>query len=218
VTPVLALVSVPGPLDAPVDIGRDEAQREAARELMKAGYQHESVINRLWTGLAQFLGDLLDSGGGTTGGSLALTVLIVVLCVLAALLLWGLRRTSRGHRAGDRGVFGQEELTAAEHRAAAEKMAAQEMWSTAIRERMRAIARELEERVITAPLPGRTALELADVAGRALPSHAADLLAAARVFDDVTYGENPGTREAYLTMTMLDERLRTARVTLDAGA
>ena len=57
--------------------------------------------------------------------------------------------------------------------------------------------------------PGRTAGELAAEAGRALPALAAELTAAARVFDDVTYGEVPGTAEAYgILRDRLDDRLR----------
>ncbi|WP_232326605.1 DUF4129 domain-containing protein [Microbispora sp. ATCC PTA-5024] len=200
------------------DVGREEARREAARELLRPVYQHESVLDRMWRTFTQFLGDLLDAGGGTAGGVLSLVLIVVVLVALAALLLWALRRMSRDRGAGAGGVFERGELTAAEHRAAAGRLAAEGDWSGAIRERLRAVARDLEERAIVTPLPGRTAMELADVAGRALPDHAADLRAVARVFDDVTYGEVPGTREAYETMAGLDERLRAARVSLDAGA
>ncbi len=47
------------------------------------------------------------------------------------------------------------------------------------------------------PMPGRTATELAAEAGRALPALAADLDQGVRTFADVTYGERPGTPEAY---------------------
>ncbi|MEZ0074983.1 DUF4129 domain-containing protein [Planotetraspora sp. GP83] len=205
-------------LDPPVDIGRDEAQREVSGELLKPGYQQESLIDRLWRGFTQLLGDLMDAGSGVTGGVVSLIVIVVILAVLAALLLWALRRMSRGRRAGEAVVFDGRERTAAEHRAEAGRLAAEGDWTRAIQERLRAIARDLEERAIVSPLPGRTALELAEAAGRALPSHAAGLLSAARIFDDVTYGEAPGTREAYMTLTGLDERLQAARVALETPA
>ncbi|MEW9527152.1 DUF4129 domain-containing protein [Microbispora sp. NPDC049125] len=203
--------------EPPVDLGRDEAQREAARELSRAGYQHESLVDRLWNGFTQWLGDLLDAGADSVSGAASLAGIAVILVVLAALLVWALRRMSRGHAATG-AVFGQGERTAAEHRAAAERLAAEGNWTAAVQERLRAIARDLEERAIVSPLPGRTATELAEAAGRPLPSHAAELRTAARVFDDVTYGETPGTRDHYLSLTALDERLRQARVTLESPA
>ncbi|WP_169982830.1 DUF4129 domain-containing protein [Microbispora sp. H10836] len=198
-------------LASPVDAGRDEAAREAARELSRAGYQHEPLFDRLRREISQFLGDLLSGGGTGEGGVVSLIVITVLLAVLAVLLLWALRRFSGGRRTESGAVFGQRERSAAEHRAEAERLAAEGGWAGAIQERLRAIARELEERAVVSPMPGRTADELAEAAGQALPPHAAGLRAAARLFDDVTYGGAGGTREGYLTLTALDERLRSAR-------
>ncbi|WP_449066361.1 DUF4129 domain-containing protein, partial [Planomonospora algeriensis] len=61
---------------------------------------------------------------------------------------------------------------------------------------LRAVARDLEERAVVEELPGRTADELAAEAGRALPGFAGELAEAARLFDDVTYGDLPGTPRA----------------------
>ncbi|GGO12327.1 hypothetical protein GCM10010116_24740 [Microbispora rosea subsp. aerata] len=198
-------------LASPVDVGREQAAREAARELSRAGYQHEPLFDRLRREVSQFLGDLLSGGGAGGGGPASLVVITIVLAVLAVLLLWALRRLSGGRRTESGAVFGERERTAAEHRAEAERLAAEGAWAGAIQERLRAIARELEERAVVSPLPGRTAVELAEAAGQALPPHAADLRAAARLFDDVTYGGAGGTREGYRTLAALDERLRSAR-------
>lgn len=208
--------TAPSPFGPPVEVGRDQARREAERELHRPEYQQESLIDWLWRRLTDFLGDLLDSGTGSAGGVISLVVIGVILAVLAALLLWALRRMSRaGGDAG--GVFDLPELSAAEHRSAAQRHAADGNWRAAIQERLRAIARDLEERAIVSPLPGRTATELAETAGAALPSHAVALRQAARVFDDVTYGQSPGTRKAYLQLTDLDDDLRKARVALGAA-
>ncbi|NEA03407.1 DUF4129 domain-containing protein, partial [Streptomyces sp. SID10116] len=72
--------------------------------------------------------------------------------------------------------------------AASEAHAARAHWSQAVQERMRAVVRALEERALLDPRPGRTADEAAAEAGRTLPSHTDRLRAAARAFDDVTYG------------------------------
>jgi hypothetical protein len=57
-------------------------------------------------------------------------------------------------------------------------------------------------------VPGRTATELARDAGAALPGLAAELGSAATAFNDVTYGERPGTESAYRLIAGLDDHLR----------
>ncbi|MFC0862769.1 DUF4129 domain-containing protein [Sphaerimonospora cavernae] len=208
---------IASPIGPPVDIGRDQARQEAEGKLLRSGYEQESPVDWLWRKFDEFLGDLLDAGTNSAGGVMSLIVIVVILVVLAALLLWALRRMARGGRTGEGAVFDQAELTAAEHRAAAGRHAADGNWRAAVQERLRAIARDLEERAIVSPLPGRTAMELAETAGTALPSHAAALRQAARVFDDIAYGDVPGTRQAYLTLTALDDSLRKARISLDAA-
>jgi hypothetical protein len=201
--------------EPPVDIGREQAQREAATELLKAEYPHESLFERIIRAIEDFLDRLFGSGTGGSGSVLSLIAIVVILVVLAALLVWALRRTSRGRRV-EGAVFGEQERTAAEHRARAERLAAGGDWTGAVQERLRAIARGLEERAVVSPLPGRTAMELAETAGAALPSHAPALRSAARVFDDVTYGEVAGTSEAYAALVDLDERIMATRVALES--
>ncbi|GAA3189367.1 DUF4129 domain-containing protein [Nonomuraea roseoviolacea] len=193
-------------------IGRDEAAHRAAEELARPEYAHESLLDQLYRHFTQFLSDLLDAvaGGGTAGGFVAAVVITLVLVGLVALGAWRLRRAARD-RAPVHGVFGARVMTAAEHREAAERAAAEGRHTEAIQERLRAIARDLEERALVDGQPGRTADELAAEAGRALPGFAGDLAAAARSFDDVTYGGVAGTPAAYAAMRDLDERLRQAR-------
>jgi hypothetical protein len=124
-------------------------------------------------------------------------------------------RTNRG---GGHALFGDHELSAAEHRATAEQYAAVGNWSAAIRHRLRAVARQLEESGVLDPVPGRTATELARDAGRALPHLAAELSRAAEAFNDVTYGERPGTESAYQMIADLDDHLRSRTSTSDTGA
>ncbi|MDF2710126.1 MAG: hypothetical protein K0R62_5778 [Nonomuraea muscovyensis] len=194
-------------------IGRDEAARRAADELLKPAYEQEPLIDRLWRQVQQFLGDLMDAaaGGGTTGGVIAAVLITLVILAVVVLVGWQLRRTSRRNATGSAALFGEHARSAAEHRRAAEGLAAEGRYTEAIQERLRAIARDLEERALVDGLPGRTADELSAEAARALPAFAAELAAAARSFDDVTYGDVPGTRAAYDAMTELDERLRVAR-------
>lgn len=194
-------------------IGRDEAAGRALRELLEPQYAQEPLFDRVMRHVRQFIGDLLDTipGGGAAGGVIAAIVILLLLVGIAMLIAWQVRRSRRRRAAAAGELFGARRLTAAEHRQAAEEHAAAGRWTEAIRERLRAIARDLEERALVDGMPGRTADELAAEAGRALPPFAADLERAARSFDDVTYGDMPGTPEAYAFMTGLDERLAAAR-------
>ncbi|WP_440067444.1 DUF4129 domain-containing protein [Streptosporangium sp. OZ121] len=199
-------------LTSPIDVEREEARRQAIQELLRPEYAKESLVDRLWRNVNQFLGDLLDQESLGAAGSVAAraALLVIVIGIVVALLLIA-RRTAGGGTSRAEGIFGDRRLTAAEHREAAERLAAESRWAEAVRERLRAVARDLEDRVIIDYTPGRTADELAVEAGRALPSLAAELASAARVFDDVTYGEIPGTPEAYGIMRDLDDHLRAAR-------
>jgi len=105
-------------------------------------------------------------------------------------------------------LYGATQLSAAEHRAAAQQHAAAGDWVEAIRHRLRAVARQLEETGVLHPATGRTATELARDAGAALPGLAGELLRAAETFNDVSYGELPATPEGYRIVADLDERVR----------
>ncbi|MFD1931703.1 MULTISPECIES: DUF4129 domain-containing protein [Nonomuraea] len=192
---------------------REEAQRRAAEELARAGYATESLPDRLWRGFQQWLGDLgeFTPGGGTVGPVIAALLLILVVVAAVWAMVWLSRRSARAHAPESGDLFGGRAMTAAEHRLAAESLAAEGRWAEAVQERLRAIARDLQDRALVDTMPGRTADELAAEAGRSLPAFADELAAAARAFDDVAYGGVPGTSDAYAMMRELDERLRVAR-------
>jgi hypothetical protein len=196
---------------APVD--RGQGARAAFEELLKPEYEKESLPATIMRKVQQFLGDLTDllPGGGEVGGVLSAIVLTLNLLAVVGLVAWRLRRTFRRDAAAAGALFGTHRLTAAEHRAGAERLAAEGHWAQAVQERLRAIARDLETRALVDGMPGRTADELAAEAGAALPGFAAELVAAARDFDDIAYGGRPGTPEAYTRMRSLDERLQAAR-------
>jgi hypothetical protein len=134
-----------------------------------------------------------------------LAILVVVAVVVAVRIA---RRTMRSSSGVDYSLFGDRELSAAEHRATAEQYAANGNWASAIRHRLRAVARHLEEAGVLDPVPGRTATELGRDAGAALPDLSTELSTAATIFNDVTYGEQPGTEGAYRMIADLDGRLR----------
>jgi hypothetical protein len=209
--------------DVPVDIPRVPAREAAERELSKPMY-HENDPSLLERGLDRFwewVGDLFDTASGATpGGLLGLLVILVVVLALVGAIWWRLGTPQRTPTTGD-SLFEDGPRTADQHRAAAARHASAGRWNQAVQERMRAIVRSLEERTLLDPRPGRTADEAAAEAGRSLPSHTDELRAAARSFDDITYGGRTADASAYRRIEELDVSLERTRPTLDttpAGA
>lgn len=192
-----------------------DGARDAARdELSRQPYQDAkpSLLLRVVGRVARALADLVDGAAARVGdGALARVLLLAVVAAVAVAVLVRLGPLGRGERAG-RAVLGEGPARSAQdHRASAEQAAAAQRWAEAVRERLRAVVRELEARGVLDPRPGRTAVEVAGDAGAAVPALADDLGRAARVFDEVVYGGRPGTAEAYAVLVALDDRVRGAR-------
>jgi hypothetical protein len=200
-----------------IDIDRDAAHDAAQRELSKPIYPKPSLTERLMKWLEELLYRLADASASVPGGWLTITVLVILLVIAIVVAIRIARRTMRTNRGGELALFGEHELSAAEHRATAEQYAASGNWSAAIRHRLRAVARQLEESSVLDPVPGRTATELARDAGRAIPPLAGELRRAAEAFNEVTYGEQPGTEAEYRMVADLDDHLRSRTSTVAAG-
>ena len=206
----LSVLATAGSDDAPpLTTPRDPAREAARRELSKRVYHEddpgffERALNAFWDWLDKVFG---AAAAATPGGAVGLTV--VILAALAALgALWWRLGTPHRQPVPSAALFDDRPRSAAEHRATADAHAAQGHWNQAVQERMRAIVRSLEERALLDPRPGRTADEAAAEAGRALSSHTERLQAAARDFDDVTYGGRTATRESYQRIADLDRDL-----------
>lgn len=200
-----------------IDIDRDAAHQAAQNELNKPIYSKGSAGEQIAEWLNETIYRLLQKTSSLPGGWLTATVLFIVLGIALAAAIYIARRTMRSKRGGDYQLFEAAQLTAAQHRATAETHAAQGEWAAAIRHRLRAVARQLEETGILNPAPGRTANELASDAGAALP-HLADALSqAATAFNDVTYGEQPGTQGAYQLIADIDDKLRSRSAAVATG-
>jgi hypothetical protein len=191
-----------------VEIDRDAAHDAAQNELSKPIYPKGSLTDRLEDWLSQLVYKLIVEASSVPGGWFTLTVILLLVAVAAVVAVRIAMRTIRTNRGRESALFGGGELTSAEHRATAEQLAAQGNWPAAIRHRLRAVARHLEETGVLNPVPGRTATELARDAGAATPGLTGELRRAAEVFNDVTYGERPGTESGYRLIADLDDHLR----------
>lgn len=201
------------------DIGREEARGAARQELAKAAYHRDdpSLLAQLLLRAAEQIGRLLQRASaaapGGWGGLVAVAAALLLIVVAIRLRVGPVGRS----RARPEPVLAERATTADEHRERAEHHTAREQWGEALRERLRALARALEERGILETRPGRTADELAGQAAAALPAQAGELHAAARLFDDVCYGGRAAGPEAYARVRELDERVRTTRPELAGG-
>ncbi|MFD6288359.1 DUF4129 domain-containing protein [Streptomyces sp. NPDC060205] len=217
-TAVRALPRADG--EPPVTVPRDPAREAARRELSKRMYHENdpSLLRRALDAFWKWVGELLDTASSATpGGGLGLLVIVVAVMAVIGALWWRLGSPRRGPTS-TAPLFDDRPRSAAEHRAAAEAHAAQGHWNQAVQERMRAVVRSLEERALLDPRPGRTADEAAAEAGRTLPAHTDRLRAAARDFDDVTYGGRTATTETYHRLAQLDQDLERTRPVLTNSA
>lgn len=206
--------------EPPLTIPRDPAREAARRELSKGMYHENdpSWFQRALDSFWDWVEDLFNSASTVTpGGPLGLVVVILVVVAVIGALWWRLG-TPRRQPTSSAALFDDRPRSASEHRAAAEAHAAQGHWNQAVQERMRAIVRSLEERALLDVRPGRTADEAAAEAGRSLPAHADRLRAAARDFDDVTYGGRTATQQAYQRIAELDRDLESTKPQLASSA
>jgi Domain of unknown function (DUF4129) len=201
-----------------IDIDRDGAHQLAQDELSKPIYSQASMGKKLDDWINELLYRLLEKTSHIPGGWFTTTVLLILLAIAVAVAIHIARNTLRTRRGGDSQLFEAAQLTAAQHRATAEGYAVEGKWAAAIRHRLRAVARELEETGVLNPTPGRTANELARDAGIALAHLADELSQAATAFNDVTYGERPGTQAAYQVIADLDDHLRSRATGAPAAA
>ena len=197
------------PAVAGLGIGRRAAQRLARRELSRSMYA-ESVQARFLHWLENLLGRIFSTTGNVPGGFWTVVGLLLALVAIACVIPYVIPPAGFGRARAGAGLTGTG-LSAGELRRQAEHRAAAADFSAAIIEQVRAIAAEIEERGILPPRPGRTANELAEQAGRALPDLAGELTAVALLFDDVFYGGRDGTASGYERARGLDASVRSAR-------
>jgi hypothetical protein len=191
-------------------IGRQAAQRLARHELANGVYHpHQSFWQWLLSSVERLLTWLFNTGNTVVpGGWWALVAVAALVVVLAAVVLTRLGPVRRSGRRRAGPLAGGAVLSARDRRARAAGYAAAGDLRNAMIEALRAIASDLEERGVLVPDPGRTADEFAAQAGRLMPRHARALAGAARSFDEVCYGGQPGSRAGYERLRDLDAALQ----------
>jgi hypothetical protein len=200
-------------------VTRDAAQAAARDEVAKRAYhRHDpSLAARALSWLWNKLGHLLAAGTrhspGHAVGALLVIAIVAAVVVLILARVGALRRTPRA----DEAIFGTAESTADDHRKLARRFAAAGQWAEAIREHLRAIAREFEQRGVIDPRPGRTAAELCREASRELPALARDLSRATSTFEAVWYGGRTATADDERLLRDLDDAIAGSHRSLAAA-
>jgi hypothetical protein len=201
-------------LRVPVDIDRDEARAAARRELADPAYRaaEPSLLQRALSWVFDQVLNLLDAITATVpGGVGGLIVLALLAMVIAVVVRWRVGGVARGARRREHAVFSERPRTAAGHRRAAAEALARGALDEAVRERFRAVVRDLEQRGLLDERPGRTADEAAADAGVHLRAAAPGLREAARIFDDVWYGGRAASRAAYDRIAAVDAQVQAER-------
>ncbi|HET9893621.1 MAG TPA: DUF4129 domain-containing protein [Streptosporangiaceae bacterium] len=183
-------------------VGRRAGQILARHELGKI-----SITERILRALARFFG---VSANAVPSGWFGLVVLGILVALLVIVIFTWARPARRSRIRGGAVISGQT-MTSRDYRKAAKRFAESGQYGEAIVEGVRAIAAELDERGILPPRVGRTARELAAEAGGELPALAADLRSAMKSFDDIRYGDRPGTRAGYDLVCRVDASVQAAR-------
>jgi hypothetical protein len=204
-------VSLPLLTDLP---GRDAAREAAHRELSRRAYAEAEppLTYRIIRWLLNRLSELLDKATASVpGGTVGLLLLLLVVALVVAVVVVRLRPSLRDQRS--RQLFGLgQQLTADQHRQRAEQAAARGDHADAVRERLRAVVRELEQRGVLDPRPGRTADEVARDAGTAVPALAEPLRRGATVFDEVWYGGRLADATSYAVLVEVDRAVSSSRL------
>lgn len=194
----------------------DDARRWAEEELSNPRYAdaEPSWFDYLARDIGRFIDNLFNSDNGAAVGPSALVIVCILIgaALIVALIVWGRPRRSRSVARARTDLLGvDDDRSAAQLRAEAERSARAEDWDAATVLRFRAIARDLLERDIIDPAPGATAQAIAREASAVFPDESAPMRSAATAFDDVRYLRHPATPESYAALAATDERLRSRR-------
>lgn len=196
-------------------VSRSQGRQLAEHELARPIY-HPSLLSRLGTRIAHWFESLTFHGmPGPLDWLLAALLGLGILALIGSVLYYaGPARFDRRYR----GVITEApQRSAAGHRSAADHFAAAGDYRSAIIERVRAIAVDLEARQILPARPGRTAAELSAEAALAIPAEATALGQATRLFDDVRYGGRPGSQDGYQQVRDLDLRIHAVPIRVSAN-
>lgn len=193
----------------PAPLTRGGAAHAAHDELSKHVYQQarpsieQQVISAVERWLVNAYHRIIQA---TPGGAVGL--LVIIAAVAGAVLVFSRRGVSARRRGGQTGLELPADTSSDQLRAQADALASRGEWAEAVRARLRAVVRLLEERGVIDPRPGRTASEVAAEAGDARPDLRDQLRKSAQTFGEIWYGRRPATAADDAVLRELDAALR----------
>jgi hypothetical protein len=176
-------------------------------ELSRREYQ-PTLSERFWHWVQDLFDRVHDASVGA--GAFNPFVALVVLALVTALAVFVLSRL-RANPAGEApagALFTTERMSAAGHRALAERAVARGDWDTTVVESMRALAAGLFERGLVVEETGATAHEISATAAQSFPAERDRLHRAAVSFDETRYGGRPAGQPVAREILTLEEELR----------
>jgi hypothetical protein len=197
-------------LDAPIDLDRAEAARQAAAELANPAYRaaQPTWLERLVSWLMDQLSELVSrASAAAPGGWWGILGLAVVVGATVVLIRWRVGPIARNRTLE---LVVDPAIPASEYRDRASRSAASGDWEEAVRLRMSAIVRCAEERGLAPNRPGRTVDEFADEICEVAPSAEGPVRRAVAVFDRVRYGGQPADEPGYVALVAADDVLASA--------
>lgn len=194
----------------------DDARRWAEEELANQRYAEAKPtwFDLLARDIGRFIADLFNSDNTANVGPSALIIVSVLIfaALVTVLIIWGRPRRPSAVRRAHGSLLGvDDDRTAAQLRADADRAAKAGDWDDATILRFRALARGLLERDLIDPAPGATAQAIAREVASVFPAESAGVRTAAVSFDDVRYLRHPATAESYAQLAAADDRLSALR-------
>ena len=157
------------PVDVPIELTRDQAQRLAELELADPAYRaaQPGLIERAIRWLVEWVQRAAERAAeAAPGGWLGILGLVLLIVVAVLFIRWRIGPVSRS--AGI--TFTVDPGTsAAQYRRHADELAAAGQWDSAVSQRMRALVRASQERGLIDAHPGWTADEVAEEVGQHVP-------------------------------------------------
>lgn len=211
---------LPPATQVPVVPDGDEARGWLQDELSKSIYQEArpTLFERLLSKLGEWFAETFEnvSSLNPQSGVLILAAASVLVLVVAVVLV---RPRLNASRRKKEGLFDQTPARGAvDHRRMSEDAEARGDWNTALAERLRAMIRSAEERVILDREPGQTAAEAGFRLSTAFPRQAESIFWLARRFDEVLYGNLPASSQDCSRARGLDRELEDTRPQLSGPA
>jgi len=182
-------------LDPAPPVGRDDAAQAAVRELSRPEYHRDdpSLLQRIADAVQRAVSHALARAAeATPGGIPGLLILLALVVVAVVLVRVRLGALPVRDLLGDRRA-GARARTAQDYRDEADRLAATGDHAEALRATTRALVRELEDRGVVEPRPGRTTTGIVRRVADTVPAAAGDAAAVAQAFEAVWYGGQPAT-------------------------